>query len=96
MRQPRHLIQLFNFPKLLTGLVILFVIFVPLEKLFTIRPQRIFRKGWLTDTAHFLINEGLRKALIGLTLLVLIQLLGFLVHPGLQAWIGRGPSGSSV
>jgi hypothetical protein len=58
------LTQLFNFPRLLTGLLVLFVIFVPLEKLFAIRPQKVFRKGWVTDTAHFLVNEGLRKILL--------------------------------
>jgi sterol desaturase/sphingolipid hydroxylase (fatty acid hydroxylase superfamily) len=83
--------SLFNFPKLLTGLLVLFVIFFPLERLFALRPQRIFRRGWLTDVAHFLINEGLRKLLLGITLLVLLQLLGFLVHPGLQAWIRTWP-----
>jgi sterol desaturase/sphingolipid hydroxylase (fatty acid hydroxylase superfamily) len=83
--------SLFDFPRLLTGLVILFVIFVPLERLFSIRPQRLFRKGWITDVTHFLINEGLRKILLGVTLLVVIQFLGFLVHPGLQAWIKAWP-----
>jgi sterol desaturase/sphingolipid hydroxylase (fatty acid hydroxylase superfamily) len=81
----------FDFPRLLTGLVILFVIFVPLERLFAIRPQRIFRKGWLTDVTHFMINEGLRKVLLGVTLLVVIQLLGFLVNPELQQWIKTWP-----
>src|SRR5687768_14067798 len=83
--------SLFDFSRLLTALVILFVIFVPLERLFAIRPQRIFRKGWLTDVTHFLINEGLRKVLLGVTLLAVIQLLSFLVHPGLQAWIKTWP-----
>src|SRR5436309_1042861 len=83
--------QLFNFPKLLTGLLVLFVIFVPLEKLFSIRPKNVFRKGWLTDAAHFLVNEGLRKILLFITLLIATQLLAFLVHPGLQAWIKTWP-----
>lgn len=82
---------LFDFPKLLTSLVILFVIFVPLERLFAIRPQRLLRKGWLTDIAHFFINEGLRKLLLGITLLLVIQCLGFFVHPGLQGWLRTWP-----
>jgi sterol desaturase/sphingolipid hydroxylase (fatty acid hydroxylase superfamily) len=83
--------SLFDFPRLLTGLIILFVIFVPLERLFAIRPQRVFRKGWFTDVVHFLVNEGLRKVLLAITLLVVLQLLSFLVHPGLQAWIKAWP-----
>ena len=35
----------------------LFVIFVPLEKLFALRPQRIFRRGWATDTVHFFVTN---------------------------------------
>jgi sterol desaturase/sphingolipid hydroxylase (fatty acid hydroxylase superfamily) len=85
------LTQLFNFPRLLTGLLVLFVIFVPLEKLFAIRPQKVFRNGWVTDTAHFLVNEGLRKILLFLTLLMVTQGLSFLVHPGLQGWIKTWP-----
>src|SRR4051812_39334515 len=83
--------SLFNFPKLITALVILFVIFVPLEKLFALRPKKIFRKGWVTDLAHFLINDGLRTIAVGLTFLALTYLISFIVHPGLQAWIKTWP-----
>src|SRR5215213_1832701 len=83
--------SLFNIPKLLTALVVLFVIFFPLERLFAIRPQRIFRKGWLTDVAHFMINEGLRKVLLGITLFFAVRLLGFMVYPELQEWIKTWP-----
>ena len=31
------------------GLVLLVVLFVPLERLFALRPQRVLRRGWNTD-----------------------------------------------
>src|ERR1019366_3836479 len=34
------------------GVAVLFVLFVPLEKLFAFRPQKVFRRGFLTDMTH--------------------------------------------
>jgi sterol desaturase/sphingolipid hydroxylase (fatty acid hydroxylase superfamily) len=38
------------------GIALLFVVFVPLEKLFALRRQRVFRRGFLTDLTHLLVN----------------------------------------
>ena len=38
------------------GIALLFVVFVPLEKLFALRRQRVFRAGLLTDLTHILVN----------------------------------------
>ena len=38
------------------GVALLFVVFVPLEKLFALRRQRVFRAGLLTDLTHILVN----------------------------------------
>jgi sterol desaturase/sphingolipid hydroxylase (fatty acid hydroxylase superfamily) len=38
------------------GIALLFVLFVPLEKLFALRKQRVFRTGLLTDLTHILVN----------------------------------------
>ena len=38
------------------GIALLFVVFVPLEKLFAFRKQRVFRTGLLTDLTHILVN----------------------------------------
>lgn len=35
----------------------LFLVFVPIEKLFALRPQRVFRRGLLTDLTHLLVNN---------------------------------------
>ena len=37
--------------------MLLFLVFVPLEKVFALHPQRVFRRGYLTDLTHFLVNN---------------------------------------
>lgn len=39
------------------GIAVLFLVFVPLEKLFALRPQRVFRRGIATDLTHLLVNN---------------------------------------
>ena len=41
------------------GIALLFVLFVPLEKLFALRKQKTFRPGLLTDLTHVLVNNVL-------------------------------------
>ena len=41
------------------GIALLFLLFVPLEKLFALRKQRVFRPGLLTDLTHILVNNAL-------------------------------------
>jgi sterol desaturase/sphingolipid hydroxylase (fatty acid hydroxylase superfamily) len=42
---------------LVFGLVVLAAVFIPLEKAFALRPQRVFRRGWATDLVHFAVNN---------------------------------------
>src|SRR6202521_2047845 len=39
------------------GIAVLFLIFVPMEKLFAFRPQKVFRRGVLTDLTHLLVHN---------------------------------------
>jgi sterol desaturase/sphingolipid hydroxylase (fatty acid hydroxylase superfamily) len=43
------------------GMVVLAIIFIPLERLFALRPRRILRSGWRTDVVHYLINGAALK-----------------------------------
>src|SRR4051812_31160065 len=43
--------------KIVFALVVFAVIFIPLESMFALRPQRILRDGWRTDLVHFLVNN---------------------------------------
>jgi sterol desaturase/sphingolipid hydroxylase (fatty acid hydroxylase superfamily) len=39
------------------GFAALFLVFVPLERLFALRRQRVFRRSYLTDLTHFFVNN---------------------------------------
>lgn len=41
----------------IVGIAALFLVFVPLEKLFAPRPQKVLRRGLLTDLTHLLVNR---------------------------------------
>jgi len=77
--------ELWNPARLLLGFVVLFALFVPLETLFPIvRRQFWQRRGVRADLTHFFVTSGIRKLLTLFVAFVLIQALGFLVHPPLQ------------
>ncbi len=51
------------------NLFFLALIFVPLERIFAHREQRVFRKGWRTDLAHFLVSHMAVQVTVLLTML---------------------------
>jgi len=55
------------------GIAVLFLLFVPLEKIFALRPQKVFRRGLLTDLTHILVNS-LFSAVGAIVLVVLFAL----------------------
>src|SRR5258708_39317055 len=57
------------------GIAVLFVLFVPLEKLFALRPQRVFRRGFLTDMTHLLVNNVLIT--LGVLVAVVVAMIPF-------------------
>jgi sterol desaturase/sphingolipid hydroxylase (fatty acid hydroxylase superfamily) len=58
------------------GLVVLAAVFVPLEKIFALHPQRAFRRGWKTDVVHFVVNNLLTTA----GLLIAVVAVGGVLH----------------
>jgi sterol desaturase/sphingolipid hydroxylase (fatty acid hydroxylase superfamily) len=46
---------------IVVALVILAIIFIPLERLFALRPRQVLRRGWRTDVVHYLINGAALK-----------------------------------
>ena len=47
-------------------LLLLMLIFVPLERLFAVTPQNIFRKGFLADLGLYFLTSLLPKAILAL------------------------------
>jgi hypothetical protein len=58
------------------GIALLFLVFVPLEKAFALRPQNVFRRGLVTDLTHLLVNNVfVSVAAIGLAVVMSLPLL---------------------
>jgi sterol desaturase/sphingolipid hydroxylase (fatty acid hydroxylase superfamily) len=58
--------------RLVFAILILAAIFVPLERVFALRSQRVFRARWRTDLVHFVVNNVLTTGL----LVVMVVILG--------------------
>jgi len=78
----------------LINLLILATLFVPLEALFARLPtQRVFRKGWTTDLAHFAVSHLLVQATVLLTLVPAAIVFRWAVSPALQGAVAAQPAG---
>lgn len=76
----------------LLGLLVLLFIFVPLERFFPRHPQRFFfRKHFLGDLVHFLINKFLIQVGLAIVVVVFLFLMSFLVSPSFQAKVASQP-----
>ena len=72
------------------GLIVGALIFIPLERLFGLRrPQRIFRRGWLTDVAHFLFTRTIANIATFIFVGAAILLLHSFVSPEFQAAVAK-------
>jgi len=67
---------LLSIVRLCVWLVLLTVIFVPLERLFALHPQKIFRKAILADVAYYFVSSLIPGFLLGAPL----ALVAWLVH----------------
>src|ERR1700721_1522514 len=73
---PHFLASLLPFFRLSLWLAILVVIFVPLERLFAVHPQKILRKGIFTDLGYYFLSSLLPALLLS----VPVGLLAWAVH----------------
>ncbi len=72
-------------PDVFKGFIILFFIFVPLERLFALHPQKIFRQGWGTDAIYFAIGHFVgRAAGWAISAVLVARLFGGLANSELQ------------
>lgn len=75
----------------LFGLLVLAAIFVPIERLFALRPQKVFRRGWRTDAVHFLVNNVLVTILLFVAVVIVGTVLRALVPAATRAAIADQP-----
>lgn len=77
----------------LLNLLLLALIFVPLERAFArLKEQKVFRAGWRTDLAHFFVSHLLVQVTVLLTLLPAAILFRWAVHPGFQQAVAAQPA----
>ena len=69
-------------------LILLAVVFIPLERLFPQRREKLFRPGWLTDLGYYLLNSLVSGVLLGVPL--------GLVAWAVQRWVPPGISSISA
>lgn len=77
--------------KLCIWLLLLMVVFVPLERLCGLHPQKVFRKAFLTDLGYYFLNSLLTKLILILPLSMLAMALHNFVPGGLYAWVADMP-----
>jgi sterol desaturase/sphingolipid hydroxylase (fatty acid hydroxylase superfamily) len=70
---------------------LLMAVFVPLERLFPVRRQKVFRRFFLADAGYYLINGILPKALLVLPMAVIALGLHHVVPGVLQSGAARLP-----
>lgn len=67
------------------------LIFIVIERLFPLRVQAVLRPGWRTDATNLIVNHLLAGLTLVLASFVLRDLLGWMVWPPLQTWVGGLP-----
>ncbi len=77
--------------RLALWLLILMMVFVPIERLFGERPKKIFRKGWLMDAGFYFLNNLLPKALLVLPMSAIAWGLHRLVPAAVPAFASNLP-----
>lgn len=80
-----------NIVRLSVWLVLLMVLFVPLERFFGLRRQRVFRDSFGTDVAYYFLSSLLPRLLMALPLTLLAGLLHRLVPLEFYEWVADQP-----
>ena len=75
----------------LLNVLVLAMLFVPLEQLFARLPQRVLRPGWTTDLAHFAVSHLLVQVTVLLTLMPAAMFFRWAVHPAFQNAVAAQP-----
>jgi sterol desaturase/sphingolipid hydroxylase (fatty acid hydroxylase superfamily) len=89
--RPHLLAFALDFIRLCTWLLILMIVFVPLERLCAVRPQKVFRKAFLTDVAYCFLSGILPKLLLVPPMAIVAWVVHFLVPAGLHSQVAALP-----
>jgi len=73
-------------------LLVLGLVFVPLERLFHLHPQKIFRAGWQTDLKHFFVSHAGVQVLSFAAMVPAQSLFVWAVDAGFQKAVAAQPA----
>jgi sterol desaturase/sphingolipid hydroxylase (fatty acid hydroxylase superfamily) len=76
--------------------LLLTVIFVPLERLFALHPQKIFRKSFLVDLGYYFLNNLLPKALLVLPVAAIAWVMHRMIPGAVHEWTASLPLGARL
>jgi sterol desaturase/sphingolipid hydroxylase (fatty acid hydroxylase superfamily) len=82
--------------EIVVALVVLAIIFIPLERLFALRPRQTLRRGWRTDVVHYLINGAALKVGIIVAVVVVGTVLRAFIPVTIRAAIAASPSWAQI
>lgn len=76
----------------LLNILLLAVLFVPLERIWPLRAQSVFRPAWTTDAIYFFVSHLLVQLSTLLTLMPARVLFTWAIHPALQTAVRAQPA----
>jgi sterol desaturase/sphingolipid hydroxylase (fatty acid hydroxylase superfamily) len=77
--------------RLAIWLLLLIVVFVPLEKLFSVYPQQIFRKSFPADLGYYFLNSLLPGMLLIAPTAFIAWGLHYIIPSGVHSWVAALP-----
>jgi sterol desaturase/sphingolipid hydroxylase (fatty acid hydroxylase superfamily)/rhodanese-related sulfurtransferase len=77
-------------PEIVKGFIILACIFLPLERIFSLHEQKIFRLGWATDATYFFTGHFIGR-FGAIVVTVTLSLMTNLLNPELQSKVASQP-----
>jgi len=77
--------------RLTIWLFLLMVIFVPLERLCAVHPQKVFRRAFHVDLGYYFLNSLLPKMMLVAPMALLAGGLRYVVPHGLHSWVAGLP-----
>lgn len=77
--------------RLAIWLIILAAIFVPLERLFAIDPQKVWRKGIFTDISYYFLNSLMTASFLSIPTAILAWFVYQMIPAGFHAWTASFP-----
>jgi sterol desaturase/sphingolipid hydroxylase (fatty acid hydroxylase superfamily) len=77
--------------RLAIWLLVLMAVFVPLERLFAVHSQKVFRKSFLADLAYYFLTGLLPKMLLIVPTALIARCLHYAVPDDLHLWVADLP-----